>query len=107
MTTVSVGAHVVQPHVGHGLLGVRLEEDCLPVPAPRAGVVLGPGHGGVLNTIRSHSTSRASLHHLDNVRVDVGDLVDLVSDPVDVNAAGVGNLTEVAVPGGERSGLRD
>ena len=58
---------------------------------PGARVVLRPRHGGVLG----------------HVRVDVGDLVDLVSDPVDVNAAGVGNLTEVAVPGGERRGLRD
>ena len=40
MTTVSVGTHVVQPHVRHRLLGVRLEEDGLSMPAPRAGVVL-------------------------------------------------------------------
>ena len=74
MAAVGVGADVVEPHVRGGLLGVRLEEDGLSVATPGARVVLRPRHGGVLG----------------HVRVDVGDLVDLVCDPVDVNAAGVG-----------------
>ena len=89
MTTVSVGADVVQPHVRNGLLGVRLEEHGLPVSAPGAGMVLRSRHGRVLDR-QPGQTTNPHLPYLDNVRVDVGDLVDLVSDPVDVNAAGVG-----------------
>ena len=47
-------------------------------------MILGPGHGGV-------------LHNVDD---DVADLVDLVHDSVDIDAAGVGQLAVVAVPAG-------
>ena len=46
--TVGVGTDVVQSHLGLGLLGVRLEEDCLVVATPGTRVVLRPGHGRVL-----------------------------------------------------------
>ena len=44
MVAYGIGAHVVQPHLGFRLLGVRLEEYGLPMPAFRTGVVLGSGH---------------------------------------------------------------
>ena len=48
MAAVGVGADVVESHVRRGLLGVRLEEDCLVVATPGTRVVLRPGHGRVL-----------------------------------------------------------
>ena len=40
MVTVGVGAHIVEPHLSLGLLGVRLEKHGLAVTALGARVVL-------------------------------------------------------------------
>merc|ERR1719431_324077 len=82
VVAVGVGAHVVQLHLRLRLLRVRLEEHGLPVPALGARPLVRPGQGGV------------PRHISDNVR----DLVHLVHDLVDVDAAGVGELAVVAVP---------
>ena len=82
MAAVDVGAHVVEFHLVLGFPGVRLEEDGLPVLAFGAGVVVRPGQGGVA----------------DHVGHDVGQLVHLVHDLVDVDAVVVGQLLVVAVP---------
>ena len=40
VVTVGVGAHIIQPHLGLGLLGVRLEKHGLAVTALGARVIL-------------------------------------------------------------------
>lgn len=51
MTAVSVGTDVIQSHVGCCFLRVRLEEDGLSVATTGAGMVLRPGHGGILDHV--------------------------------------------------------
>ena len=59
-----------------------LEEDGLPMLAFGTRMIFGSGQRGIA----------------DDIRVDVGDLVHLVHDLVDVDAVVVGNLLVVAVP---------
>ena len=107
VAAVDVGADVVEPHVGRRLLGVGLEEDSLSVPAPGTRVVIWPGHRGVLNHyhlknmfLREYNETKGS--HLDDICVNVGYLIDLVSNSVHINAARVGQLTKITVPGSKQ-----
>ena len=79
---MDVGADVVELHFVLCFSCVGLEEDGLAVLALWARVVVGPRQGGVA----------------DHVSHDVGQLIDLVHDFVDVDAVVVGQLLVVAVP---------
>jgi len=81
VVTVGVGADVVQLHLCFGFLGVRLKEYSLPVPALWARSLIGPWQCGVPSDIRHN----------------VCDLIHLVHDFVDIDAARVGELAIVTV----------
>jgi len=81
MVAVWIGADVVELHLCFGFLGVRLKEDRLPVPALRARPLIRSWQCGVSSYV---------CHN-------VCDLVHLVHNLVDIDAAGVCKLAIVTV----------
>ena len=81
MITLLITTHIIQPHPVICRTALRLEEHCRALTAPRAGVVLGTGEGGVGDDVTHYRLQ----------------LVDLVSDLVDVDAVVVRPLGVLAV----------
>ena len=50
--------------------------------------------------VREYNETKGS--HLDDICVNVGYLIDLVSNSVHINAARVGQLTKITVPGSKQ-----
>lgn len=82
VSTVRIGADIVEPHFVLGSPGLGLEEDGFTVATLGAVVVLRTGQGGV-------------MHH---VRHNLRQLIDFMSDLVDIDAVIVRYLLVVAVP---------